>query len=172
MDILNNINWSQPTWDLFIVLMFFIGAFLYGLSLGRDRILVILTSIYMALAIVNSAPYLNNSFNIGLVVNGQSVFRVTLFIGTFLLLFFLLGRTAVANTFAADSSGRWWHSIVFSFFHVGLLLSIILQYLPKDFLSNISAPMQYYLISEPARFFWLVAPIFAMVLLGQKKEDK
>lgn len=169
MQLLSSINWTSPSWDLFIILLFFVGAFLYGLSLGRDRILVILTSIYMALAIVNTAPYLTTT-TVGFNVNGGSFFKVTIFLGTFLVLFFLVSRSAV-KSFAGDSSGRWWHSIVFSFFHVGLMLSIILKYLPDEILKNISAPMQSYLISDPARFFWLVAPIVVMALTGSSKEN-
>jgi len=37
--------------DLFIILFFVIAAFLYGFSLGRDRIVAILVSIYMGLAV-------------------------------------------------------------------------------------------------------------------------
>src|SRR5512143_4108673 len=54
------INWAAPTWDLFIVLFFVVTVFLYGLSLGRDRIIVILVSIYMALAVVSNAPYIGS----------------------------------------------------------------------------------------------------------------
>src|SRR3990167_1770098 len=55
---LQSINWAAPTWDLFIVLFFIVTVFLYGMSLGRDRIIVILVSIYMALAVVSNAPFL------------------------------------------------------------------------------------------------------------------
>lgn len=170
MGFITNINWASPSWDLFIILLFFVGAFLYGLSLGRDRILVILTSIYMALAIVNTAPYLTTT-ELGININGGSFFKVTVFLGIFLILFFLVSRSAVSS-FAGDSRGRWWHSIVFSFFHIGLMLSIVLKYLPNDILNNISEPMRYYLISDPARFFWLVAPIVVMALTGGKDDDR
>ena len=47
MDFVTNINWAAPSWDLFIILFFIVAAFLYGLSLGRNRVIVILVSIYM-----------------------------------------------------------------------------------------------------------------------------
>ena len=169
MQFLANINWQTPTWDLFIVLLFLVGAFLYGLSLGRDRILVILTSIYMALAIVNTAPYLEG-FSLHVQINEKSVVNMTVFLGMFLVLFFVIGRSAIMKTFANDASGKWWHSIVFSFFHIGLMLSIVFQYLPQDMLNNISEPMRNYFISDPAKFFWLVAPIVSMSLIGGKEE--
>jgi hypothetical protein len=170
VEFLTTIDWTQPSWDLFIVLLFIVSAFLYGLSLGRDRILVILTSIYMALAIVNTAPYMD-SFSLQISINEGSVYKVTVFLGMFLIIFFLMSRTAVVNTFASDSGGKWWHALIFSFFHTGLILSIVFQYLPPEIIGNVSEPMRNYFISDPARFFWLVAPIASMVLLGNNKND-
>jgi len=171
MDFLTNINWSQPNWDLFIILFFVVAAFLYGLSLGRDRVIVILVSIYMGLAIVNTAPYLND-FSAEVSFNNASIFKVTVFLGLFIILFFLLSRSALLKTIASsDSPGRWWQSILFSFFHVGLMFSIIMSYLPKDVVNNVSEGMRNLFISDPAKFFWLVAPIIVMVLIRKPKKS-
>ena len=171
MDFLTNINWAQPNWDLFIILFFVVAAFLYGLSLGRDRVIVILVSIYMGLAIVNTAPYLND-FSAEVSFNNASIFKVTIFLGIFIALFFLLSRSALLHTIAAsDSPGRWWQSILFSFFHVGLMISIVMAYLPKDIVNNVSAGMRNLFISDPAKFFWLVAPIVVMVLIRKGKKS-
>ncbi len=170
MDFLTNINWAEPNWDLFIILFFVVAAFLYGLSLGRDRVIVILVSIYMALAIVNTAPYLN-SFTAEISFDNASIFKVTIFLGIFIILFFLLSRSALLNTIAAsDSPGRWWQSILFSFFHVGLILSILMSYLPKEISSHVSEGMRNLFISDPAKFFWLVAPIIIMVMIRKSKK--
>ena len=52
------VNWAQPSWDLFIILFFIVIVFFYGMMLGRDRIIIILVSIYMALAVVSNAPFI------------------------------------------------------------------------------------------------------------------
>jgi len=173
MDFISNLNWSSPTWDLFIILFFVVAAFLYGLSLGRNRIIVILVSIYMALAIVNTAPYLNN-FSAEISYNNASIFKFTVFVGIFIILFFLLSRGALLRTIASsDISGAWWQSMVFSFFHVGLILSILMSYLPREMLeNNLSAGMRNAFVSDPARFFWLVAPIAMMVLIRKRKKGE
>lgn len=169
MNALAHINWTQPSWDLFIVLFFVVAAFLYGLSLGRDRVIAILVSIYMALAITTNAPYLT-SFTAEISINNASILKVSVFLGMFIILFFLMSRSALLNTIAsADVQGRWWHAIVFSFFHVGLLLSITLGYLPQDYVNFISPDMRSLFISEQAKFFWLVAPVVAMSLV--KREE-
>jgi len=172
MDFLLNINWANPSWDLFIILFFVVAAFLYGISLGRNRIIVILVSIYIALAIVNTAPYLD-SFTAQVSYNNASIFNVTVFVGLFIVLFFLLSRSALTRTIvSSDSPGRWWQSIIFSIFHVGLMLSILMSYLPGEMLNNISPSMRQLFISDPAKFTWLVAPIVVMVVLGKKKKKE
>ena len=40
---LSNVNWLEPSWDLFIILFFVIASLMYGLSLGRDRLPVLQT---------------------------------------------------------------------------------------------------------------------------------
>lgn len=167
-----NINLAAPTWDLFIILFFVVAAFLYGLSLGRNRVIIILISIYISLAIVKTAPYLDG-FSTEVSLNNSSVFQVTVFVGLFVVLFFLLTRGALMRTIAAkNSQGVWYQSILFSFFQCGLMLSIILSYLPQEMLNDhVSKNMQSLFISDPAMFFWLVAPILVMVVIRKKKEE-
>lgn len=157
-----NVNWAQPSWDLFIVLFFIIAGFLYGLSLGRDRVIVILVSIYMALAVVSNAPILNR---IQSDLSQFVAFRVTTFLGLFVLLFFLLSRSALLNTFSNLNTGKWWQALIFSTFHVGLLVSITLSFLPPESINHLAHLTQTLFASQGARFFWIAAPIVGMVLL-------
>lgn len=166
---ISSFNWANPTWDMFVILFFLIAAFLYGLSLGRDRIIIILISIYMSLAIVHTAPYvsdLNSSFQ--LTVN-NSVFQAGAFLGVFVILFFLLSRGALAKTLGSDERGRWYEVLVYSFLHVGLLLSITFSYLPENVITHLNPKTLEFFTAEPARLFWLLAPIFVMVLVRKKE---
>src|SRR3990170_2171593 len=106
-DLIASIDLSRPSWDLFIILFFVAAAFIYGLSLGRDRIVVILVSIYMALAVVNYAPYLSSiSGQVG--IDSIFVVRISAFLLTFLGLFFMLSRSALMRTIAKpEDSGSW-----------------------------------------------------------------
>lgn len=165
---LARIDWAAPTWDLFIILFFIIAVFLYGVSLGRDRIIVILMSIYMALAVISTAPFLdklNASWNIG----EYFVFKVTAFLGLFMLLFFLLSRSALQKTFGDLSAGKWWQVFLFSALHVGLLVSIALSFMPAGAVEHL-APITRTVFATPmAKFIWVVAPIASMALLTSEK---
>lgn len=159
------VNWSQPSWDLFIILFFIIAGFLYGLSLGRDRVIVILVSIYMAMAVVNTLPYLSNlTTEVG--VTSLFAVKISVFVTLFIVLFFLLSRSALTSTIAAsDSRGAWWQVLLFSFLHVGLLTTVTLSFLPPSSLQHLAPLTRSLFATEAARFIWILAPILAMVIL-------
>ena len=74
------INFNEPTWDLFIILFLFVGAFLYGLTLGRDRIILVLISVYMALTVLRAMPFLDQVAPIEYGPNNIFVFRIIIFL--------------------------------------------------------------------------------------------
>ncbi len=173
MQFLQSINWATPTWDLFILIFFIVGAFLYGFSLGRDRVIVILVSIYMALAVINTAPYLNvlSGKDISINFGPNFAFKVTLFLGVFVALFFLLSRSALSRALGSDSTGSWWQVILFSFLHTGLLISVILSFLPTQAAENLLPVTQKIFISDLAKFLWITTPIAAMILFKGRSEE-
>lgn len=164
----SSIDWSRPTWDLFIFLFFFIVAFLYGFSLGRDRILVILVSIYIALAVVPAFPYFER-LHLDLSVQGFA-FRVTSFYIIFIVLFFLLSRSALSNVLGAQATGvgdRLLEVVIFSILHVGLLVSITLSFLPPSAVAKLAPGTREVFTSELGKFVWLLAPVVAMILFSK-----
>ena len=169
---LSQLNFSSPTWDLFIFLFFIVFSLLYGFSLGRDRIIAIIVSIYMALAVVHAAPFLSSleGKTVQLAVGPYFAFRVTLFLGVFLLIFFLLSRSAVMGTLGGvDAQGRLWEVVLFSFLHVGLLISVTLSFLPALITDQFAVLTRVIFLSEIGRFVWVVLPIAAMVLVRRPR---
>lgn len=179
-NVIQNIDWTRPTWDLFIILFFVVAAFLYGLSLGRDRIIVILISIYVSLALVDHAPFLNSPQVQDWMNNllGQFfVVQISAFVLLFIFLFVVITRSALMKSIAAaDSTGPWWQVLLFSVMHVGLLVSIILSYLPAETLDGVLAPLtRQTFTTESAQSFWILAPIIALFLLkgtGARKRKR
>lgn len=162
------VDLSSPTWDLFIIVFFVIAALLYGLSLGRDRIIVILVSIYMSLAVVQSIP----EFVLEVGFNDQFAFQITTFIAVFIVLFFLISRSALLRTIGSgSSSGKWYQTIVFSILHVGLLISITMSFLPATIMEKFAPMTQQVFTNEWAAFGWILAPIVAMILFGNKNKE-
>ncbi|MFH1597544.1 MAG: hypothetical protein ABIB97_00540 [Patescibacteria group bacterium] len=170
---LASFDFSKPSWDLFIVLFFVIASLLYGISLGRDRIIVILVSIYMSLAIVNTAPFLPN-IETRIMVNDVVVLKISTFLAVFIALFFLLSRSGLLKTIASgDQKGSWWQVIVFSILHVGLLISVTLTFLPQNVIDEkFSTITKTLFIGDWAQFVWIVAPVIAMSFLVRGASKK
>lgn len=165
-----SLNWANPSWDVFILLFFIVGALLYGLSLGRDRVIVIMVGIYMALAVVTNAPTLAGlKFDVNL--NENSIIRISVFLGVFIVLFFLLSRSGLLRTIGRSGApGSWWQTIVFSILQVGLLISVTLNFLPKEMTQGLTDVTKTIFMSDRGRTAWLILPIIIMAIAPKQKE--
>lgn len=163
----SHIDLATPSWDVFLLLLFVLGALVYGLTLGRDRVIVIMVALYMGLAVVTNAPYLR-SISASVAVNAFAV-RISLFLGVFALLFFLLSKNALLRSIDVGHSGKLFQTALFSVLHVGLLVSVAFSFLPDAALAHFSQQTRDLFLSDPARFAWLVAPIGAMTVFGGKR---
>jgi MFS family permease len=174
MQFLAQIDWSTPSWDLFIILFFLLASIVYGFSLGRDRIIIILVTVYMALAVVNYAPFLGTlSADIG--VAGLFAFRVSAFVVSFMALFFMMSRSALAGTLGRRTSdGSWWQTFVFSFLQTGLLIAAVFSFLPASITDNLAPLTKQLFVNKMAMFVWIILPIiFMMMIRGHvRAEDK
>lgn len=166
-----SLNWSNPSWDVFIFLFFLVGSLLYGLSLGRDRIIVILVSIYMALAVVSNTPILN-AINFSLKINENYVMTITYFVGVFIVLFFMLSRSALLRTIGGGGSGAWWQTILYSILQVGLLISITLSFLPKEMTQGLTEVTRQVFMSDVGRSAWILLPIVVMAFAPKGGGDE
>lgn len=163
-----SVNWLEPSWDLFIVLFFVVASFIYGISLGRDRIIVILVAIYMSLAIVNYIPFITE-FNTNISVNDAFALRVSVFLGVFILLFFFLSHSALIRTLGrANTQGGIIQVMIFSFLHVGLLISVTLSFFPTDLADVLSSTTRSVFTSDIARAGWVILPVLFMALFGAR----
>jgi|TARA_B100001971_G_C17953543_1_gene413782 hypothetical protein len=161
------INFNEPTWDLFIILFLILGAFMYGLTLGRDRIILVLISTYMALAVMNAAPFLDQFAPVDYGPNNVFTFRIIVFLGVFIILFVLLSRSSLMRSLGrSESRGAWWQVIVFSVMHIGLMVSIILKLVPVEFHEQLSPITRQWFTGQQAEFFWLIGPIIALAFAG------
>jgi len=63
--------------------------------------------------------------------------------------------------------GSWFQVIIFSFLQVGLLISVILSFLPAEIASELLPITKDIFTSDKAQFAWLLAPILAMIIIGR-----
>lgn len=125
----------------------------------------------MALAVVGNAPIINQ-INLAFNINESVVLKISFFLGVFVVLFFLLSRSALLKTIGENNaSGRWWQVILFSILQIGLLISITMSFLPNDILFSFSQFTRDFFVSDIGKSAWLIAPIVVMALGPKGKTD-
>ena len=158
------LDYSNPTWDMMLLGFFVVGALLYGLSLGRDRIISILISIYIALAVTSWLP----DFVVNINLDGGFAFQVTTFLAVFVGMFFLMSRMALSRSLSLTGDGGIIQTVVFAFLHVGLIIAVAMSFMPQNILDKFSPLTQEIFTNEWAAFAWIIAPIIAMIVLGRR----
>ena len=166
----SGIDWTTPSWDIIILLFFAATIVVYGFTLGRDRIVAVLVSTYLALAVAENFPYVDQ---VNQLIRGAgfSAFQLSSFLVVFAVIFILLSRSRLLQQVSAFG-GSWWQVILFSLLQVGLLVSIILAYLPAATIARFSPFTQTIFLSDLGRFCWVVLPIIALVFLGGKRRKR
>lgn len=168
---------NTPSWDLFIFLFFIVATFVYGFTLGRSRILVLLVSTYMALAVIHAgtlAGLIGPGIEQNVTVGSSPFFivQITAFVGLMLLIFFFLSNSALRRAFAAaDIQGKAWQVIAFSVLHAGLLVASVLSFVPverRDALLGVTRGM---FAGNKALFIWTLLPIIVMMFVKDPEEE-
>jgi hypothetical protein len=162
-------NPSSPTWDIFIILFFIIATFLYGITLGRARVVVQIVSSYMTMALLSAAPFMGKLE--GLTSLNHTVFYLIAFMVVFVLLFLLLSKSAF-HQHLSEGRGKWWDVLVLSVVQIGFLTSIVLSSMSGFVLGHVSGITQIVFAKQPAPFIWTVLPIGALVVIRGKRERR
>ena len=157
------INLAAPTWDVVILFFLVISVLIYSFTLGRDRIVAILISTYLSLAVTTNLPYLDRMTG-WLDKTGTFSYQASIFLIVFALLFFALSRSSILQGLISVS-GKWWQVILFSVLQVGLLISIILSFLPPSVIETLSDFTKIVFVIDLGRFCWIVLPILALTLI-------
>lgn len=166
-----NFNWHSPSWDLFILLFWGVASVIYAFAAGRGRIISILISVYMAKLLVLEAPFLSKTLTEKLNISVVSLQQLITFLIIFLLLFVFLSRYAFRTSAEGRRLGSVFFGLIFSFLQIGLLINIVLTFLPLPVQESLSPLIRMVFIQHPAGFVWLVAPLVFLIALGKHISD-
>lgn len=170
--LISTFNWHSPSWDLFILLFWLVASVLFAFAAGRGRMLLILVSTYMAQLLVIKAPFLSevasDKFNIG----AATLAQLAAFVVLFLIFFIFLGRYAFRSTADGRQILALPFTLIFTVLQVGLLINIVVTYLP-DYVQNSFSPLIQFIFLHPnAGFIWLLAPIVFLIVIGRFVSDQ
>jgi hypothetical protein len=170
--LVSTFNWHSPSWDLFILLFWVVASVLFAFAAGRGRMLTILVSTYMAQLLVIQAPFfsdaVSNRLNIGMEVLAQ----LAAFTILFLIFFIFLNRYAFRSSIEGRQILTMPFVLAFTVLQVGLLINIVISYLP-DHVQNSMSPLIQFLFMHPnAGFIWLLLPVIFLIVAGRFLGDQ
>jgi hypothetical protein len=150
---------QQLTQDVSLVLIILLASFLFGMLIGRNRIMAVLISTYVSFALLSAVPgdfWPNFSY------------KFFTFLGILAILT-LANKRFLDVYFSGTGSSFLWKIFFMSFLEIILVLSIGLSFLPaKEALGYVSANAYSYLVPGWSRVFWMVAPLIFMFFFGKR----
>lgn len=165
--LIQSFNWHSPSWDLFIILFWLVASVIYAFSSGRGRLLSILVSVYMAKLLVIEAPFLNSLVNQKLSIVTVSLQQLATFTILFFVLFFFLSKYGFRTAAEGKSPGGFVFGVLFAVLQIGLLINIVLRFMPEHVQHTFSPLVQFLFIQGSTSFIWLILPVLFLVLLGK-----
>ena len=165
---IGNVNFSNPTWDIFIFLFFITIAFFYGVFVGRDKIIHLLLSSFFSFFIVKFDPFLKFAKN--LKPEDLSPINIIIFAGCLILFYILLTKRSILSNIETYTPS-FVHILIFSFLHAGLLIALALNLLDSKTISIFGSTIQNIFINPIAFFAWIFCSILALILLKGNEED-
>lgn len=145
--------------DVTLFLALLLLSFIFGMLIGRYKLITILINIYVSVAVLSVVPkeYVSDY-------------------SSELVLFFLLlvGLTLISKRLfeiyiSGSGSGFLWRVFAMSFLEVLFLMSVIFSIIPeKEALGYVSRNAYDLLASENARIFWMVSPMVFMFFIHKR----
>ncbi len=170
--LIHTFNWHSPSWDLFILAFWLVASVLFAFAAGRGRMLLILVCTYMAQLLVIKAPFLSTIAADKLNIASSSIPQLATFAILFLIFFIFMGRYAFRSTADGRQILALPFTLAFTVLQVGLLINIVISYLPDHVQNSFSPLIQFLFLHPNASFIWLLTPIVFLILIGRFVSDQ
>jgi len=158
--ILSKIGLSQQlTQDVTLLLIIALASFIFGMFIGRYRLITILINIYVSFAVTMAVPAEYFS---------DYLYELIFFLAGVIVLT-LISKRLFEIYISGSGSGFLWRVFAMSFLEVIFLLSIVLSIVPKKVALGYVSPTAFeYLASPNARVFWMIAPMAFMFFIHKR----
>ena len=160
-----NLNLGPTTLFVGLALVFLL---LYGLSLGKTKVLISLLGIYVALAFDAAFPYLEQLHNALPVEVEIYVTRLAVFMLMYLLTFAILNKSFASKRLALKDSSIISVSVI-SLTQIGLLIAVITNIIPDEIIEKMPEYLSAYFASKEALFVWVIIPILLLIFMRKSK---
>jgi len=150
---------AKTTQDVMLFIIIALVSFVFGMSIGRFKLITVLINIYVSVALLSVFPK---------EIFPDYTYSLILFFGAILILT-IFGKKMFEIQLSSSGKGFLWRVFAMSFFEVMLLLSVTLTLVPKKIaLDYVSSTSFDYLVSPNFAFFWMLLPLVFMFLIHKK----
>ncbi len=148
------------TLDIIIILIIFIGSFIYSFNAGKKEVVKLIFPIYITLLIFSNLKFSALKDNTTMILT---------FVVIYLILMFLLRKnfTAPSNH---SGSRKFFDSLFISIAAVFMLLVIYYKILPISEFYNLKLPFSGFLIQKIPSYISLLVPIFAIFITNRRDD--
>ncbi|MCH8049448.1 hypothetical protein IH979_01920 [Patescibacteria group bacterium] len=153
-------NISFTTWDTLVVLVVLAVVIAYSFTIGKDYVTTIIIALYMAAAGITFAPLLA-SLTLDVDLEPHSI-KIILLIALFLITLWIISHNGYFEPYIVPSG---WEVVVFSVLFTGLLLTLVVTYLPQEVIDGFAPSTRLLFANDSAATIWVLAPIGAMILI-------
>lgn len=146
--------------DLSLLLLFVGMSLVFGFIFGRWKLINILINVYIALAFIGVLP--------------ESLFAASAYIKAGVFIILLVVLTAIDDRLfdlhiSNAGTDFFWRLFVTSLFVTGMIVSVVLSFLPKAVaLGFISTAAYGYFASPAALIFWMVTPLLSLLFINNR----
>jgi len=161
---------TNPTWDVLIIVIFIAASFFYALLFGKNRVILGILVSYFTFSLWQVLPIFKISQNIG---EGEGfALKIALFFALYTFIFVLSGKSSVVPGFKIrkEKFTVMAKTFLFSFLQIGFFLNIIFSFLPVKGNFEISPIINFLFYSDYSSVFWVAMPIIAIIVLRRKEK--
>ena len=143
-------------------LLVFVALLLWGLSLGKTKILISILAAYVGYGLTQLFPFSEAISEIAKGVPDYYV-NIGLFVITYVFVFLVFNFSLMKKR-ASSSEFSLWQILLFNILQICFMASIIFSYLPQDIGIRFLGSFYWVFGSAQAIFVWALAPLITLVV--------
>ena len=155
-----------------MVLIFLAVALVYGLSMGRNRLVIVMLGVYFSFLLTRAIPWKQLTF-LGLKDAPDSTIQIFIFLALVLGFYFAIPHSALRYAMKLGGKGRgaWWQVLILSVLQIGLILAMVIAFLPVKISAGLSPLARTIFVGPLAQFLWIFLPILAIMFLRGRQQQ-
>ena len=160
---------SIAPYDILFIAFLFIFLLGFGFQYGKNRIFTLVFSLYFAAFISLQFPYTD-------ILLGSRVGDIELtaiivgLVFVFFIVIYVVFNRITTVIFPTNSARRWLEAAILATVTTALILALSYHVLPIQTIHDFSDPIDRLFASDESFFWWLIAPLVALLVTGKQEE--